>query len=188
MLFANVLVFGTVGALAHTAPAHTPYPRTEAARVRPSRTPVKPSHALRPAIIRLRPATVLRPDFSGRRRVGIASYYADWFAGRKMADGARMNPRSNNAASRTLPLGTIAKVTNLATHKSAVVTIQDRGPYVQGRIVDLSPSTARKIGITRKLGIAKVRVTPIAVPLPDGHVRLAFVPSKARPQRSLALR
>lgn len=90
-----------------------------------------------------------------------------------MADGVAMNPRSNNAASRTLPLGTIARVTNLKTRRSALVKIQDRGPYVLGRIVDLSPSTARKIGITRRMGIAKVRVTPIAIPLRDGRIELA---------------
>ncbi len=67
-----------------------------------------------------------------------------------MADGTPMNPRGANAASRTLPLGTVATVTNLQTHKSALVTIQDRGPYVKGRIVDLSPSTARKIGMHEK--------------------------------------
>jgi len=64
-----------------------------------------------------------------------------------------------------------AKVTNLETGKSAVVTIQDRGPYVEGRIVDLSPSTAREIGLTRKEGVADVIVEPIAVPLPDGSVK-----------------
>jgi rare lipoprotein A len=90
-----------------------------------------------------------------------------------MADGAIMNPRGNNAASRTLPLGTVARVTDLATHKSAVITIEDRGPYVQGRIVDLSPATARQIGITPKAGVAKVSVAPIAVPLPDGRMLLA---------------
>jgi peptidoglycan lytic transglycosylase len=132
-------------------------------------------HAGRPAggPVRIRPSTRPHLDFSGRNRTGIASFYADWFAGRKMADGARMNPRTNNAASRTLPLGTIARVTNLKTHKSAVVTIQDRGPYVQGRIVDLSPATAKKIGITRKIGIARVRVTPIAIPLRNGHIKQA---------------
>jgi rare lipoprotein A len=114
-----------------------------------------------------------QPDLSGRERTGIASFYANWFAGRKMADGFRMNPQGNNAASRTLPLGTVAKVTDLATRKSAVVTIEDRGPYVQGRIVDLSPATARQIGITPKAGIAEVRVTPIVVPLPDGRILLA---------------
>jgi rare lipoprotein A len=84
-----------------------------------------------------------------------------------------MNPQGNNAASRTLPLGTVAKVTDLATRKSAVITIEDRGPYVGGRIVDLSPATARQIGITPKAGIAEVRVTPISVPLPDGRILLA---------------
>ena len=88
-----------------------------------------------------------------------------------MADGAAMNPHGDNAASRTLPLGTVATVTNLETHKTAIVTIQDRGPYVQGRIVDLSPSTARKIGITRRKGISRVVVAPIVIPLPDGRVK-----------------
>jgi rare lipoprotein A len=83
-----------------------------------------------------------------------------------------MDPQTNNAASRTLPLGTTAKVTNLETGKSAVVTIQDRGPYVDGRIVDLSPATAQQIGITKREGIAKVEVAPIAVPMPDGRIKL----------------
>ncbi len=82
-----------------------------------------------------------------------------------------MDPRGENAASRTLPLGTKAKVTNLVTGKSAVVTIEDRGPYAKGRIVDLSPSTARRIGITPRIGVAKVVVAPIAVPLADGSLK-----------------
>src|SRR5881398_1078660 len=94
-------------------------------------------------------------DRSGRKRVGTASVYANRFAGRKMADGNRMDPHDDNAASKTLPLGTEAKVTNLETGKSTTVTIQDRGPYVKGRIVDLSPATADKIGITPKEGVAK---------------------------------
>ena len=111
-------------------------------------------------------------DRSGRRRIGKASFYARMFAGRKMANGNRMDPQNNNAASRTLPLGTTAKVTNLKTGKSAVVTIQDRGPYVAGRIVDLSPATAQEIGITRREGVTKVEVAPITVPQPDGSVKL----------------
>lgn len=111
-------------------------------------------------------------DRTGTKRFGKASFYANFFAGKKMADGNVMDPHTNNAASRTLPLGTTAKVTNLETGKSAVVTIQDRGPYVDGRIVDLSPSTAQQIGITKREGIAKVAVTPIAVPMPDGRIKL----------------
>lgn len=112
------------------------------------------------------------PDLSAKRRIGRASFYAQKFAGRTMADGAPMDPQGDNAASKTLPLGTTAKVTNLETGRSAVVTIQDRGPYVPGRIVDLSPATARQIGITRRKGVALVVVSPIAVPQPDGRVKL----------------
>ena len=110
-------------------------------------------------------------DRSGKLRVGEASFYAREFVGRKMADGNKMNPRTDNAASKTLPLGTTAKVTNLETGKSAIVTIQDRGPYVGGRIVDLSPATAHQIGLTPKQGVTKVAVAPIAVPLADGSVK-----------------
>ena len=83
-----------------------------------------------------------------------------------------MEPTANNAASRTLPLGTTAKVTNLETGKTAVVTIRDRGPYVAGRIVDLSPATAREIGLDKRTGITQVQVAPIAVPMPDGEIKL----------------
>jgi rare lipoprotein A len=111
-------------------------------------------------------------DRTARKQMGKASFYAPMFAGRKMANGNRMDPHGNNAASKTLPLGTTAKVTNLETGKSAVVVIQDRGPYVPGRIVDLSPATAKKIGITPRQGVAMVVVAPIAVPQPDGAVKL----------------
>jgi rare lipoprotein A len=111
-------------------------------------------------------------DRSGKRRVGKASFYADRFGGRKMADGKIFRLHDSNAASRTLPLGTTAKVTNLETGKSAVVTIQDRGPYVDGRIVDLSPGTAESIGLSKRKGVTKVEVTPITVPLPNGGVKL----------------
>lgn len=110
-------------------------------------------------------------DRSGRPQIGKASIYAHRFAGRKMADGHRMNPHNGNAASKTLPLGTVAKVTNLETGKSTVVKIQDRGPYVRGRIVDLSPAAAEKIGLAPKQGIAPVKVVPISVPLPDGSTK-----------------
>jgi rare lipoprotein A len=110
-------------------------------------------------------------DRSGHKRVGDASFYANEFAGRRMADGALMNPQGDNAASKTLPLGTTAKVTNLDSGASAVITIQDRGPFVKGRIVDLSPSTARKIGISQNEGVAKVAVVPITVPLSGGGVK-----------------
>jgi len=125
----------------------------------------------RPPVVREKPVANPALDHSGRKRVGKASFYAKMFHGRKMANGKRMDPRDDNAASKTLPLGTTAKVTNLETGRSAVVTIEDRGPYVKGRIVDLSPATAQSIGITPQNGLADVEVTPIAVPQPDGSVK-----------------
>ena len=109
------------------------------------------------------------PDHSGSAKVGKASYYHPMFNGRKMANGERFDPNENNAASKTLPLGTTARVTNLANGRSAVVEIEDRGPYVAGRIVDLSPSTARQLGIVDE-GVVPVEVAPIAVPQPDGSL------------------
>ncbi len=144
-----------------------------------STAPIKSSELVeQPDPAQMRPPQRISPevkapiDRSGKKRVGKASFYAHMFAGRKMADGKKMDPQHDNAASRTLPLGTTAKVTNLETGKSALVTIQDRGPYVHGRIVDLSPSTARAIGISHRQGIARVEVSPLAVPLPDGRVKL----------------
>jgi rare lipoprotein A len=120
------------------------------------------------------PPTTAKPavDRSGKKRVGKASFYADRFGGRKMADGKIFRLHDSNAASRTLPLGTTAKVTNLETGQSAVVTVQDRGPYVGGRIMDLSPGTAQAIGLSKRKGVTKVEVTPITVPLPNGGVKL----------------
>lgn len=110
-------------------------------------------------------------DRSGRAKVGKASIYARRFAGRTMADGTPMKLDGDNAASKTLPLGTVARVTNLETGQSTAVTIQDRGPYVRGRIIDLPPGKARDIGITHKNGVAAVQVAPIVVPTPDGGVK-----------------
>jgi rare lipoprotein A len=133
-------------------------------------TPPKSGRAKSPK--RISSLAKLNIDHSGRKRFGKASFYARMFAGRKMADGNRMRPTGNNAASLTLPLGTTAQVTNLETGKTAVVTIQDRGPYVDGRNVDLSPATAKQIGLDRRTGVAAVEVAPITVPQPDGHIKL----------------
>jgi rare lipoprotein A len=114
----------------------------------------------------------IAPDRSGKSRTGIASFYHRMFVGRKMADGNLFDANGINAASRSLPLGTLALVTNVENMKSAIVRIQDRGPYAGShRIVDLSPRIAEELGITHK-GLAKVEVAPIVVPLPDGTVRI----------------
>lgn len=92
---------------------------------------------------------------------GQASFYdAERFAGRRMANGDRFDPRSNAAASRTLPLGTIAEVTNRETGRTRRVVIEDRGPHHRGRIIDLTPRTARELGL-RADGVAPVEVRPV---------------------------
>ena len=99
----------------------------------------------------------------GKTQTGKASVYSHRLSGRKMAGGERMNPNSNNAASKILPLGTRARVTNLHNGKSAIVVIKDHGPHVRGRIIDLSPATARMLGVGKQ-GVISVRVTPLDVP------------------------
>jgi len=107
-----------------------------------------------------------RAERHHRKQVGTASVYARRFGGRKMADGTRLDLNDHVAASRTLPLGTEARVTNLETGRSTRVTIQDRGPYAKSRILDLTPAAAETIGITPKEGVAKVEVQPLSVPPP----------------------
>lgn len=109
-------------------------------------------------------------DRSGKTRKGKASYYGRKFYSKEMADGTPMDPQSNSAASKTLPLGTTAKVTNLKNGSSDVVEIRDRGPYVKGRIVDVSPKTADKLGL-KEGGTAPVEVKPVEVPQSDGSVK-----------------
>lgn len=76
----------------------------------------------------------------------------------------------NNAASRTLPLGTTARVTNLDNGRSALVVIKDRGPYTSGRIVDVSPSTAEQLDMVED-GVVPVAVEPIALPPNSSQAR-----------------
>ncbi len=97
-------------------------------------------------------------------QVGVASVYSHKFAGKKTASGKPFKPGKLTAASRNLPLNSKAKVTNLETGKSTDVTITDRGPFKKGRVIDLSPSAAKRIGVTEKKGVAPVAVKPIAPP------------------------
>jgi rare lipoprotein A len=90
-------------------------------------------------------------------KVVHASYYGHELAWRLTASGERYNPDKMSAAHRTLPLGTRLKVTNLHNGRSVLVTINDRGPYVKPRELDLSLGAARKLGMIRR-GIARVRI------------------------------
>ena len=94
---------------------------------------------------------------SGRPQIGIASWYGEEFHGRLTASGEIFDMYKLTAAHRELPLGKRVRVTNLKNHKSVVVKVNDRGPFVRGRIIDLSYAAADKIGMIGN-GITKVRL------------------------------
>jgi rare lipoprotein A len=96
--------------------------------------------------------------------VGLASWYGPPYAGRKGADGTVYDQNAMTAAHLTLPMGTVVRVTNLANNESVVVKITDRGPFVRGRIIDLSLAAAKATGVYRA-GVAKVKVEAYAAPV-----------------------
>ena len=90
-------------------------------------------------------------------QVGTASWYGREHAGKPTASGVTFDPDRLTAAHRSLPLGTRVRVTHLASGRSVVVTINDRGPYIRGRIIDLSRQAADQLGMAVD-GLAKVRL------------------------------
>jgi len=89
--------------------------------------------------------------------IGHASWYGEEFARRPTASGERYDPSKLTGAHRTLPLGSRVRVTNLLNGRSVLVTINDRGPYMPRREIDLSYGAARVLGIVRR-GVARVRI------------------------------
>src|SRR6266850_1382169 len=107
------------------------------------------------------PPTAIRPNPqpppSTSPTVGMASYYARKYNGRKTASGEIYDMRKMTAAHRTLPFGIKVRVTELSTGRTVVVRINDRGPFIKGRIIDLSLAAAQRLGIV-EAGSAKVQV------------------------------
>ncbi|MFY7899680.1 MAG: septal ring lytic transglycosylase RlpA family protein [Chitinophagaceae bacterium] len=97
------------------------------------------------------------PSNYSKSDIGNASYYADKFIGRSTANGEKYSATKFTAAHRTLPFGTMVKVTNLQNGKSVVVRINDRGPFVSGRIIDLSKIAAKQIDVITA-GVARVKI------------------------------
>jgi rare lipoprotein A len=93
---------------------------------------------------------------------GISSFYAEDFHGKLTANGEVYDMYGLTAAHKTLPLNTIARVTNLENNKSLILRINDRGPYVKGRILDCSYGAAKKLGFINN-GTAKVKIEIIEV-------------------------
>lgn len=92
-----------------------------------------------------------------RHRTGLASWHGAEDGGRQTADGRAFDPNGLTAAHRTLPLGTCVQVRNLANGRAVTVRINDRGPYMRGRVIDLSERAAAEIGMKHK-GVARVRL------------------------------
>lgn len=88
---------------------------------------------------------------------GLASFYADKYVGRKTSNGETFRQNKLTAAHKTLPFGTKVKVINQNNGKSVKVRINDRGPFIQGRIIDLSKKAAKKIDMVND-GVTKVRI------------------------------
>lgn len=97
------------------------------------------------------------PGGSGTE-TGMASYYAETYNGKKTANGEIYNSSELTAAHKKLPFGTKVKVTNLANGKTVKVRVNDRGPYVAGRIIDLTKKAAKKIDMLAA-GVVKVKIS-----------------------------
>ena len=103
-----------------------------------------------------RAASFSKTAYSGGSYSGMASYYGSE-SGSRTASGAHFNPSAMTAAHRTLPFGTKVRVTNRRNGRSVIVTINDRGPFIRGRVIDLSSGAAGVIGM-RSSGVAPVSV------------------------------
>jgi len=97
---------------------------------------------------------------AGRGEVGNASWYGKRHQGKRTASGERYEEYAMTAAHPTLPFGTRLRVTNLENRRSAIVRVNDRGPFVDGRVIDLSLAAARALGIAEE-GVARVRLQRI---------------------------
>jgi len=113
---------------------------------------------------------LLCTTLSAYEQEGLASWYGGKFQGRQTANGEIFDTNKFTAAHKTLAFGTVVKVTNLENGKSTVVRINDRGPFIPGRIIDLSRVAAVAIGLAGK-GVAKVRVEE----LPSGSPEAADI-------------
>jgi rare lipoprotein A len=100
------------------------------------------------------------PSAEGFEEIGIASWYGSDFHGRKTSNGEKYNMYDITAAHKLLPMHTMLLVTNLNNGKETVVRVNDRGPFVQGRIIDLSYGAAKKIALI-KCGTARVKITAL---------------------------
>jgi rare lipoprotein A len=105
-------------------------------------------------------ASQTAPDLDGYSEKGQASWYGPKYHGRTTASGEPYDMHEMTAAHRTLPFGVLVEVTDLDTRRKVRVRINDRGPFVEGRIIDLSYAAARELGIVER-GMARVRIVVV---------------------------
>lgn len=117
-------------------------------------------------------------------QTGKASYYASYFEGQRTASGETFSNSKLTAAHRSLPFGTKVLVTNLANQKTVIVTINDRGPFIKGRIIDLSQRAARDLGFYQQ-GLATVSIETVRQPVPADSLLVPLSPLPAEVHGSI---
>ena len=127
-----------------------------------------------------KPVPEAQMDRSGRKQKGVASYYGKHFSHKKTASGVPLDPNKKTAASKTLPLGTKAEVTNKENGKKTEVVVTDRGPYVKDRVIDVTPKAAEELGM-KKDGVTEVEVKPVEVPQTKEQEKEAVEEVKQQP-------
>lgn len=144
-----------LGLMAGCAPK--PVYRSSGAAIRPPKpTPSHPPQVIAPGPA-AHPVDPDKIDADSAYQVGVASYYGKKFHGRKTANGEVFNMYKLTAAHRVLPLGTLVKVTNLQNGRWVEVKVNDRGPFIEGRILDLSFAAALELEMVKQ-GTAKVMI------------------------------
>jgi rare lipoprotein A len=131
-------------------------------------------------------------SFAMSAETGTASFYGKGFHGRRAANGEIFDMNAMTAAHRSLPFGTRLQVTNMKNGRSVVVRIQDRGPYISGRVLDLSYGAARALDMVES-GIVRVRYAEVEMPPPPHEApatrdRQSAAISIPAPQKTAALR
>jgi|SRR5579885_1316534 rare lipoprotein A len=122
----------------------------------------------------------------GGTQVVTASWYGNEFSGRRTSNGEVFDPNQLTAASRSLPMGSRVRVTNMSNGRTVVVRINDRGPYVRGRSLDLSHAAAQHIGLTHR-GVGRVQIARVdttrSQPPPTAVSRVSYTaPVRPRPR------
>ncbi len=122
---------------------------------------------------------VRTPDAEPTMQVGTASWYGSWHHGRTTANGEIFDMYAMTAAHKSLPLGTRVRVTNLTNQKTVSLRINDRGPYIHDRVLDVSFGAAQQLGFVKR-GLAPVRIMivpeTLPVPIPPERLLIAQVP------------